>query len=325
VTPLLFSFCVLAYNNYRYIFETLDSLFLQDYPEIELVVSNDGSTDFDEKEVRRYIAANSRENIRSVLIQNHPVNQGTVRNAEWCRTHAHGEYLMYMAADDALNHPQVLSSFAAAFDRLGPEATILCGRTEMCGGSLNDGKGSIPSEAEIALIKSGDSRRLFSFLSHDYIIPTTGVCCRAAVYSRTGGYDLGYRLIEDYSFFARAARMGIPFFWLDGPPVSRHRDGGVSHGNVSGAAASLEAYHRDEKLLFEREFLPYADLLLPEDRKRFHRKLRVVRGRYLAFHGYRELPFAQMLRQLPVCLFFRLRERLKRPAYFLRGLFLGKR
>lgn len=322
-TPL-FTFCILAYQNYRYLSETLDSLFSQDYPEIELIVSNDGSADFDEGEVRRYIREKAPASIRSFLVKNHAVNRGTVRNAEWCRTHARGEYVFYMAADDALAGPRVLSAFAAEFERLGPDTMILCGRTEMCGASLDRVTGCVPSEEEAALIRSGDCGRLFSFLSHDYIIPTTGTCCRTAVYARTGGYDTDYRLIEDYPFFARAARLGVRFSWLDGPAVSRHRDGGVSHGNASGSAGVLRDYHRDEKLLFEKEFLPYTGLLLPQDLRKFRRKLRVVRGRYLAFYGYQELPPARKLQKLPSFLFFHLRERMKAPCYFLRRLFWGK-
>ncbi len=317
--PPLFSFCILAYNNYQSVFETLDSLLSQDYPEIELIVSNDGSKDFDEQNVRHYIRENSRENVRSVLVRNHTVNHGTVRNAEWCRTHARGEYLMYMAADDALDNSGVLSAFAAGFE-CRPEAMILCARTEMCGALLEDVKFSVPSEEVVALLKSGDNRRLYSRLSHDCLIPTTSTCYRASVYAKTGGYDGNYRLIEDYSFFARAARMGIRFCWEDGLTASRHRDGGVSHGNVSGSAGILQDYRRDEMLIFEREFLPYTTLLLPEDRKRFEQKLRFSRGRYLSFYEYKSLPFERKLQKLPTFLFYRIRERLKGPYYFLQKL-----
>lgn len=320
----LFTFSILAYNNFRYFFETLDSLFIQDYPNIELIISNDGSTDFDEAKVRSYIQKNAPGSIKSFFIGNHQTNHGTVQSVEWCRIHAHGEYIMYMAADDALDNPKVLSAFVTEFEKLGPEAMILCGRTEMCGADLDTAMYSVPSEEEIALIRNGDCRHQYSFLSHDFIFPTTGTCYRTAVYAITGGYDVSYRLIEDYSFFARVARMGIPFRWLDGLTVSRHRDGGISHGNVSGSAKALQDYLRDEKLLFEKEFLPYTDIIFPVDLKKFQRKLYIVRGRYFIFYEYRNLPFAKKIQKLPLFLFFQTREKLKGPYYFLCGICSSK-
>lgn len=42
----LISISILTYRNYRYLYEALESVFSQDYSNIELIVSDDGSDNF---------------------------------------------------------------------------------------------------------------------------------------------------------------------------------------------------------------------------------------------------------------------------------------
>ena len=72
----LFSFGIAAYNNYRYLKEAVDSVLKQDYARIELIISNDGSKDFDEEEITEYINRKKGSNIERVLINN---NQTKIR------------------------------------------------------------------------------------------------------------------------------------------------------------------------------------------------------------------------------------------------------
>ena len=66
----VFSFAIVSYNNYRYIFEAVDSVLQQTYPAIELLVANDGSSDFNQEELSAYIDAHKRENLVRVDIHN---------------------------------------------------------------------------------------------------------------------------------------------------------------------------------------------------------------------------------------------------------------
>ena len=53
----LLSFCILTYKNFDGIIDTLDSLFQQDHPCIELIISDDGFTNYEEhiQEIKQYI------------------------------------------------------------------------------------------------------------------------------------------------------------------------------------------------------------------------------------------------------------------------------
>ena len=268
----LFSFCILAYNNYCYIREALDSVFAQSYPNIELLISNDGSPDFDIAELTEYINTHKGENIQKFYINNNETNL--------VRGHASGEYIMYMAADDALYDEKVLERYVQKLEELGEDALLVSSRTAMCSHDLQEVISYEPNEEGVSAIKNMDSRQLFSRLAHTFTIPTTSTCYRMRLYDIVGSYDENYYIIEDAPLYIKMARMGLRFHWLDGMVGARHRDGGISHGNVLGLSESYRRYREDEVILFKKEILPYKKQIFPADRIKMQRKWAYVQREY---------------------------------------------
>lgn len=263
----LVSFSITSYNNYKYIFEAVDSVLKQNYPRIQLIISNDGSKDFNEQELQNYIDTHKDSNIEEVMIKNHETNQGTVRNVEYCRSQSKGEYLMYMAADDGLNGPDVLSRYVAEFERLGKDAVVLCSRVAMCGEKLDDIQSYEPNEEGIAAIRSSTPLELFGRLSHTWTIPTTSCMYRREVYELVGTYDTDYFIMEDGPLFIKLARKGIKIHWLNDFTAALHRGGGISHGNSLNLSESYRKYRYDEIIFYKKEILPFQDLLSAADKK----------------------------------------------------------
>lgn len=276
----LFSFVITSYNNYKYIREAVDSVLMQDYPCIQLIFSNDGSADFSAEELSDYVEGRKGQNIVDVQIYAHEKNQGTVRNVEFCRSKADGEYIMYMAADDALNGADVLSRYVAEFDKLGEDALVLCAKVAMCGESLGDIEGYEPSEEGIRAIRDGSPQELFSRMSHTWTIPTTTCCYRREVYDVVGGYDTDYFIMEDGPLFTKLARGGHRIYWIDGLVAARHRGGGISHGNKLNLSESYRKYRYDEIIFFEKEILPFQGQLLTKDKKPMQSKWEYIQRAY---------------------------------------------
>ncbi len=276
----LFTFGILAYNNYEYIKEAVDSVLSQDYPAIELIINNDGSADFDEKELTEYIDNKKYDNIVNVKINNNKNNIGTVKSVNFICKNASGEYLMLMAADDALFNSNVLRKFVDAFEASDEKTLVMSGRIAMCGSALDDVKEYFPTDDRVALLKRGDSNQIFSKLTHDSFMPTTSTCFKIAAIKETGFYDEQYFIIEDASKFIYLARNGYKFGWIDDFVAARHRDGGISHGNTRNKSESYRRYRFDEILLFVKEILPYADRILPEDKDLMERKWQYIKGAY---------------------------------------------
>ncbi len=278
----LFSFAIVSYNNYKYIFETVDSVLEQTYPKIELLISNDGASDFNEKELREYILKNKRENIVDFKIQNHPRNVGTVRNVESTRQMAHGEFIMYMAADDVLYDKYVLEKFVDRFLSLPSDAMVLSCRTAMCGCDIRQIMDYQPDIEGIKAIKNYTPQKMFSRLTHTFTIPTTSTCYRMALYDLVGPYDTDYFIIEDASLYLRISRLGIKIYWIDDMVAARHRDGGVSHSEPKKLSETYRKYRYDEVMIYQKEILPYQDRIHPKDLVQMRRKWEYIQ------HSYKE-------------------------------------
>lgn len=276
----LFSFVILSYNNFQYIYEAVDSVLKQTYSPIELLISNDGSPDFKAKELKEYIERKKSSNIVHVDIHNNAKNLGTVRNVESARQRASGEFIMYMAADDALYDETILQRYASEFDRLGDKAMVLSSRTAMCGSDLNVIMDYFPDEEGVKVIRDGTPEQLFSRMCHTFTIPTTSTCYRMSLYTQIGPYDTEYFIIEDASFFMRLSRLGVKIHWMDDITGARHRDGGISHSKPVKITESYRKYRHDEILLFEKEILPYVERIPKKDRELTLKKWEWVRNSY---------------------------------------------
>lgn len=299
----LVSFAILSYKNYHYIKEALQSVFIQTYPNIQLIISNDGSDDFDELNLISYLNENKPDNITQVIINNNERNVGTVKNVNIALSKAKGEYFMLMAADDALYDENVLSRFVEEFERLGPDAYIVSAKTAMCGKELSDVKSYEPDAEGIEAIKIFSPQQMFSRLSHTFTIPTTSTCYRLSLFDKIGKYDEDYFIIEDAPLYIKMARLGYKFHWIDDMVAARHRDGGISHGNTNNLSESFRKYRHDEVIFFEKEVLPYKDQLLPVDLKKMQSKCDYINRVYFDTYIYPNMSKAErrkyLLKNLP--------------------------
>jgi len=60
----LFSVLLVSYKNLPYIYDAINSVLDQDYPDIELIICDDGTEEFQEKEYADYIKLNNKGNIK---------------------------------------------------------------------------------------------------------------------------------------------------------------------------------------------------------------------------------------------------------------------
>jgi len=93
-SPLV-SICMPAYNAEQYIAEALDSILAQTYPNIEVIVVNDGSTDSTAKVLEAYGA----KGVKVI----HQENKGQCAAANRAFRESEGDLIKFFDADDLLN------------------------------------------------------------------------------------------------------------------------------------------------------------------------------------------------------------------------------
>ncbi len=257
----LFTIGLIAYNQNDYLYEALDSILKQTYPKIEIILSDDGTPGFDCSVYEQYIRKHQGANVKNFEVYTQTQNAGTVKNCNFAARHAHGSYFMIFAADDALYDEHVIETFVREFEQRGEGCQMLSAPVAMCTKDLGEITAYVPDEETRGFIRISTPQEMYQRMAAEYTIPATGTCYRMELYEKLGGYDEDYVMIEDASFFIRTARLGYSIGWIDHMTATRHRDGGIAHGNTRNAAASMAKYYKDEILFFEKEVIPYQHLI----------------------------------------------------------------
>jgi glycosyltransferase involved in cell wall biosynthesis len=137
IRPLV-SVLIPTYNYARYLAEAIESVLAQDYPNLEIILSDDASTDASAEIIRRYAARDPR--IRARI---HGQNLGMVANWNWCLSEARGVYVKYLFGDDRLATPQAVTQLVALLESnpravLAASARVLIDHDSQVTGLWND-------------------------------------------------------------------------------------------------------------------------------------------------------------------------------------------
>lgn len=192
-----------AYNTAAYIAESIDSVLEQDYPDLELIVVDDGSTDGTLEIVRGY-------GERLTLLVQHNQGAAVARNAGIAA--AAGEYIAFIDSDDVWlpgkiraqvahmeRHPDIGMTFTAWYN-WKPEAS---GAFRRPAGATSPFPKD-PSAGELIARGSGwlYNRLLFGSLPH-----TITVMMRRGLVERIGPFDPDLKRGQDYDYWLRASRL----------------------------------------------------------------------------------------------------------------------
>lgn len=247
----LLSILVLSYNNLDRVYGTLDSIFQQDYPALELILSDDASADFaaQQPRVTAYIDAHQRPNLQRVQWVSHPQNVGTVRNLNDAIQASRGDYLYSFSPEDELAHEKALSHMVQALEKSGLD--ICFGRMA---GVTRDGKTVLylPScESNYDLLKSYTVEQTRNRLFSRNFLPGACKIMTRRLFEDNGLYPESIRLIEDYPYWLILTKNGVPFAYLD-EVILRYRLSGVSS-----AGHYSEAFMADMFKIYDEFIFPY--------------------------------------------------------------------
>ena len=177
-----------SYNQGCFIRATIESVLAQDYPRIEYLVIDDGSSD-DSLAVAQGYAD------RATVLTQANCGQAATLNRGWSL--ARGEILAYLSSDDLL-HPQAVSHMVAAL-RQRPDVSVA-----YCDFWLIDADGQRMRESRTE--DFSDERLRVQLVCQ----PGPGAFFRRAVFDQTGGWDPQLRQVPDFEFWLRASTLG-PF------------------------------------------------------------------------------------------------------------------
>lgn len=208
----LVSVVIASYNHARFIEESIRSVYAQTYPNIELLVVDDGSTD-DSVEV---ISRLQQELGFDFRVQ---ANKGLCTTLNDAIARSSGAYIAPLGSDDAMLPHRL--SMQIPFMEARPETGICAG-----GIIVIDGQGNpLPERKQ----RHRPARRLdFEdlFLDRKPGPPAPTLLFRREAIERVGGYDPSIR-IEDYFIELRIAHLGY-FVDIMAEPLALYRVHGTN-------------------------------------------------------------------------------------------------
>ena len=128
----LVSVPVITYNSSKFVLETLESIKAQTYQNIELIISDDCSTDNTVELCQQWVEENQERFVRTQIITS-DVNTGVSANGNRGRDACQGEWIKGIAGDDLLT-PNCIAD-CVEYVQQHPNVIYLFGRIEAFGAS----------------------------------------------------------------------------------------------------------------------------------------------------------------------------------------------
>lgn len=261
MSTALLSVIIGTYRHGKMLYETLDSIFSQTYEKIQVIVAEDGATDFSAAEVRAYIVANAKENIVDFVVLQPKKNRGTVKNLNNALRHARGEYIKIIAGDDTFDNDQV---FQRQVDFLEENRRYLfvVGNVIECDAELNQMCARGFSPDGVLPLLDGPRNSLLKHIVRDNpgLLSLQAMCCNKTFYQWLGEFDESYRLVEDLPMAVKAISCDIPFGYIDFPCVKHRGVVGVSTSKEAFDPRRL-AYYEDLLTYYDKSLAPVADIV----------------------------------------------------------------
>jgi len=253
-TSNLVSVLVLSYNNLKYMNDCLNSILRQNYQYIEIIISDDFSSDFKKAEIEQFIMENKKENIVNYVINQNTNNLGTVKNLNNAISLATGNYFINLACDDVLFDGEVISNIVKYF--LESNYLVLAGYVAQFDEQLKECLLTTPTWHYIKHIH-GNPIDCYRLLCAGNFIPAPGMSYKRELINRYGMYDEEYKLLEDYPRWLYLSRNGCSIGFLS-HYIVKYRKGGISQ---NGDAKTDKIYNDDLALVKEKEILPYLNII----------------------------------------------------------------
>lgn len=238
----LVSIAVATYNSSNTIVETLNSIYNQTYVNVELVISDDCSTDNTIELCERWISEN-KNRFSSIALLSSNENYGISKNFNLAEDACHGEWIKPLAGDDILVNDCIETCINFVINN--PEATTLFGRCKSFG--ADDGRcRSVDSLFDYDFFKLTTEQQFKRLVFGINCVPaSTYFFNKAKIFSLGVRNDERIPLLDDWPKWINLLRKGVKFYFIDEILVE-YRVGGVS----TSALMSVDMFYSDRLFYF---------------------------------------------------------------------------
>lgn len=207
----LVSVFIVTYNSSDYIIEALDSVKTQTYPNIELIVSDDCSTDNTLSLVKDWMNSYGSRFVRTELVVA-PVNQGIPANYNRAVGACQGEWIKMMDGDDLLLDDCISANME--YVQQHPEVQVVFSDLNCFRDNDTENVTRQYFTKKDKSFFSLDSDDQMKWLLRSNVLPSQ-TCFMKTKLLKDNPYNEKYRLLEDYPMWLHLSKFGIHYYFMD--------------------------------------------------------------------------------------------------------------
>lgn len=248
----LVSIVVSTYNSSKFVLETLKSAKAQTYQNIELIVSDDCSTDDTVEICRRWIDENKDRFVRTELITIEK-NTGISANCNRGRKAAKGEWIKGIAGDDVLMEDCIRWNYEHVSKH--PEIKLLQSNNLI----IDEASNIIGKSNSIHYFYSNEisAKEQHRILLFTYRGNTPTLFIKREFFDNGFMYDEEIRNVEDYQMYLRLTASGEKIYFFDKCTVKYRKNSFSVQRDNEKNTKIVKSFRLNGILLSKKYVLPY--------------------------------------------------------------------
>jgi glycosyltransferase involved in cell wall biosynthesis len=254
------SVIVASYNSSQFIIETLDSILLQTWNGLELIITDDCSND-DTVEVCSGWLSENKHRFTSANILTSEKNTGVTANANRGLSKSKGDWVKFLGADDTLK--QNCIEINMGLIALHPEYKVLFSQIEVYRNTFEPDN-LIKTTPALPILKEDimDSKRSAEsqykmLLVADRINFSPSVFLHRETLLNVGGFDERFRMMEDYPLWLNLTRKGHKLYFMEKVTVNyRQHFKAINNTGIPYLVNPNYFKQEDFRMLYTYPYLP---------------------------------------------------------------------
>jgi len=209
---MLVSIIVLTYNSELTIVETLESILIQKYPEIELVISDDESTDNTVILVKNWLNLNSKYFVNTIFIHGKK-NIGISKNVNRGVRSSSGIWIKPLAGDDKLIENSI--KIFVEYTKIHKEENCFISKLKLFGENYQSiAKCENTFQDYYHLLRYDRKTKLKNLIKNIYI-PGPGIFYSRSLFDKVGGCNESYKMADEWPFFLKILASGVDIVLIE--------------------------------------------------------------------------------------------------------------
>lgn len=205
LVEIMVSVVVVTYNSARYVIETLESIKTQTYRNIELIVSDDGSTDNTLELIKQWLNINEDRFVKYKIVQSE-INTGITPNLNRGIAVATGEYIKPIAGDDLLCSDCIKNLLEYTLEN---SLNFTYAKVIPFTDSDSEYQAKLTKYEKLNYeIFEQDVKKQYRTLLTGFPMPTNGLFFNKDFILSIGGFDASYRMMDDYPIAVKLTSLG---------------------------------------------------------------------------------------------------------------------